>query len=324
MLYKGKKNSWQLPLPDYWHIMKQPLDANADASWIGPKGIVLTAYSFDDDDLDDFWKALKKSVPILQIDGPRVGQQPLADAKSSLGYDITAQPAKGMQLRGVVVARINSGSDKLLALSLRTPTLGFSHEEINGLIYASRRIAASLEMLATGVKLDMSAHTAKNDAFLMELARAGKQSNSGETVKPREWRFSNVATDKVADQSSSPDASVSGTAIREKAQTRNAGEDSADGPWIPRVLALNIRNAEAAGQSDGFNVVTQYVVKFAYTGGNSFEMQSGLQDFRNTALATYDMLAAKHHLDTKIYDAYRRGWQTGFDANARTATLTTN
>ena len=105
---------------------------------------------------------------------------------------------------------------------------------------------------------------------------------------------------------------------------RNAKEDAADGPWVPRVRALTIRNAEAAGQQDGFNVVTQYVVKFAYSGGNNYEMQSGLQDFKNTALAGYDMLAAKHDFDTNVYNAYRRGWVSGFDANARTATLTTH
>lgn len=111
---------------------------------------------------------------------------------------------------------------------------------------------------------------------------------------------------------------------RQQQEARNAGENSADGPWVPHVRTLTIGNAEAAGQSDGFNVVTQYVVRFAYTGGNNYEMQSGLQDFKNTALAGYDMLAAKYNIDTNVYSAYRRGWISGFDANARTATLTTN
>ena len=110
---------------------------------------------------------------------------------------------------------------------------------------------------------------------------------------------------------------------KEKA-ARNAREDAADGPWVPRVRALTIRNAEAAGQQDGFNVVTQYVVKFAYTGGNSYEMRSGLEDFKTTALASYDQLAVKHDLDTNVYNAYRRGWENGFNANARTASLTTH
>ena len=104
-------------------------------------------------------------------------------------------------------------------------------------------------------------------------------------------------------------------------QREQAQKDAADGPWVPRVRALNANNARQAGFNDGFEVVTSLVVKISYTANSTYAMRAKLAEAKAMALAAYDQLADEHNLDGQVYRAYREGWDEGFDRNASTVSV---
>ena len=101
--YEGKQVPYRVFLPDYWTALARPLDENADRAFVGPHGLVLSLYRFED--LDSFRAGLQKTVPITQAYQEPGGQQ---SGLLQLAIDNTAVHGVRMA-RNVFVSPFGSG-----------------------------------------------------------------------------------------------------------------------------------------------------------------------------------------------------------------------
>jgi len=141
--------------------------------------MVLTAYSFDDDDHNAFLDGLKKVDRITGIREYKPDHKLPPDRKDDKFYMIDALPVGDLTLFGVYIMKIFNKGHKFIAISEKIPASGQAFGIEGGPVGTDVGIAVmQMKNLANGGTVNLAQRvTAKNDPVLAALSNQASRRN---------------------------------------------------------------------------------------------------------------------------------------------------